>query len=146
MATPGIGKAQNDEVIEAFRNSGISSVGARAAGINRRRHYEWLENDPGYAKDYAEAVEDAADALEAAAVQRATRETNPSDTMLIVLLKMRGRFVERREFSGPGGGPMQIQALTPEDRPIAALTVTRPHAPETPPPPPNGSNNSNPDT
>ena len=146
MATPRIAQAQKDSFIEAFRNSGIISVGARAAGINRRRHYEWLENDPGYAKDYAEAVEDAADALEAAAVQRATREKNPSDTMLIVLLKMRGRFVERREFSGPGGGPMQIQAMTPEDRLIAARIVNRQLDTDTPRPQLNGSTNASTDS
>ena len=146
MASHKIAQSKKSMFIEAFRKSGIISAGARAAGVNRRRHYEWLENDSAYAIDYKEAVEDATDVLEAAAVERATREKNPSDTMLIVLLKMRGRFVERREFSGPGGGPMQIQAMTPEDRLIAARIVNRQLDTDTPRPQLNGSTNASTDS
>ena len=111
--------------LASFRKIGVISKAARAAKVGRQTHYDWLESDLKYARDFNDATEDAADALEAELVRRALDTEKLDTTALIVGLKMRGRFVERREFSGPGGGPMQRQIMTDEDRDIATRIASR---------------------
>jgi hypothetical protein len=74
---------------------------SKAAKIDRRRHYDWLESDEEYRAAFAKAREEAADALEDAAVQRAIEGVKKpvtiagqqevireySDVLLIFLLK-----------------------------------------------------------
>lgn len=42
-------------VIEAFRRDGGLAPALKAAGVKPRTHYQWLENDAGYAAAFAEA-------------------------------------------------------------------------------------------
>jgi hypothetical protein len=98
------------------------SQAAKAAGISRTTAHEWRK-DPNYAARYREATADGVDALEACALERATKgvhkrvlhqgrpvlvmntegelvelyETTYSDTLLIYLLKSRDpeRFCDR---------------------------------------------------
>ena len=132
--------------LKAFQEVGVVSYAARAAKIGRRTHYDWLESDPEYARKVEDAKDEAADALEVELFRRALDTKKLDTTALIVGLKITGRFVERREFSGPGGGPMQIQAMTPEDRLIAARIVNRQLDTDTPRPQLNGSTNASADS
>lgn len=83
------------------------SASARAAGIDRQTAYNWRDADEAFAAAWEQAVETAADKLEETAWDRAT--IDKSDRMLEILLKAHRphKFVERRELSGPGGGPVQ---------------------------------------
>lgn len=67
-----------------YEMRGSLSVAAKAAGIVRRTHYDWLEKDQEYAKNFAAAKTRAIDALETVAWDRAFEG---SDLLLIFLLK-----------------------------------------------------------
>jgi hypothetical protein len=58
--------------LAAFALTGNVSAAARAAAVNRRTHYEWLE-DPGYAAAFEDAQEEATDRLEEEARRRAVQ-------------------------------------------------------------------------
>jgi transposase len=80
---------------------------AKAAGISRSTHYEWM-NDPEYEALFKEAVKRGNQALHDEAVERA--RDGKSDTMLIFLLK--GAFPDKYrerwsgEVTGPNGAPL----------------------------------------
>lgn len=57
---------------------------AQAAGLSRQAHYEWLMHDPDYPAQFAKAQEQAVDAMESIAWDRAQ---TTSDTLMIFLLK-----------------------------------------------------------
>lgn len=69
---------------------------ARVAGISRSAAYEWRDDDETFAAEWTDAEEQAADALELAARERAL---DGSDRMMEILLKAHrpDKFVERRE-------------------------------------------------
>ncbi len=75
-------------------------------------HYYWLMHDEAYRAAFEKAKELRDERLEEAAIERATREKEPSDTLLIFLLKgaMPHKYKERvaQEVSGSGGGPVQV--------------------------------------
>lgn len=122
--------------LEAFRKSGIVGVAARSAGIHRDTHYDWLNKDPVYAAEYKSSQKEANDALLAEVLRRAVGN-DASDTMLIVLLKMRGLFVDRREHTGEGGGPIK-QDMTFRVEFDDVVTLTPNVVTLTPPPPVEG--------
>ena len=114
-----------DTFIEVLAATGNVSEAARAAGVGRRRPYKWKEADPGFADRWADAREEAADALEGEARRRAADGVEEpvfyrgevcgtvrrySDTLLIFLLKglRPDKYRERRELTGTAGGPVQI--------------------------------------
>jgi hypothetical protein len=70
--------------IKAYANAGTIRAAAELVGIHRATHYDWLEKDPQYVKDFQQSEKDAADSLEAEARRRAFEG---SDTLLIFLLK-----------------------------------------------------------
>lgn len=70
--------------IATLRNSGNIRAACQAAGITRQVAYMHRNKAPEFAKDWDEALQDAIDALEAVAIQRARAS---SDTLLIFLLK-----------------------------------------------------------
>lgn len=88
--------------LAAYAQTGNITAAAKAAGIARQSHYDWLAADPEYAKRFADAHEEAIERLEAEARRRASVGVEEpvyykgkqigavrrySDTLLIFLLK-----------------------------------------------------------
>lgn len=65
--------------------TGVVTAAAKAAKIDRRTVYNWLDSDPDFAEALEQAKESVIDMLEQEAIKRAT--TGKSDTLLIFLLK-----------------------------------------------------------
>ena len=66
------GSAQKKKAfLAAYGECGNIAVASRAAQISRHRHYDWLEKDEEYVKQFKAAGEQAADFLEAEARRRA---------------------------------------------------------------------------
>lgn len=114
--------------LEQFKASGNVSSAARAVGLHRDTHYEWLKTDPAYALAFKDAEEAAIDVLETEARRRALLGIDKpiyfqgkkvdtikeySDTLLIFLLKGRRPEVyrERFEHMGRNGGPIETQSV-----------------------------------
>ncbi len=57
-------RARQDRFLSAYRECAVVSYAAAAAGIGRRTHYNWLNNDPEYCSRFQDAREDAADRIE----------------------------------------------------------------------------------
>ena len=102
--------------LSAFRKCGNITSAARACGIDRSSHYQWLAQAE-YAEAFTHALDDATDELEAVARERATAG---SDLLLIFLLKaLRPKvYREKVEHTGPDGGPITIEHLAPQMRRI----------------------------
>ncbi len=88
--------------ISALSKTGNVTVSAEAAGINRTTAYASFNSDPEFAEQWNEAVQEAADRIEAEALRRATRGVNKpvwykgqqvgteleySDTLMLAMLK-----------------------------------------------------------
>ena len=89
--------SKSRETIVAALREGLSIGGACAvAGLGRSTYYEWRADDPGFAAEADEAIENGTDFLEDVARQRAAES---SDTLLIFLLKARRpeKYRERQE-------------------------------------------------
>ena len=109
-------KTRQKRFLAAYRECGVIRRAAQVAGINHKNHYAWMKN-PEYAKSFKEADEDAVDALEYIARQRALEK---SDTLLIFLLRAKcpekyGRastvYIDKRvEHSGTVG----LQQVAPD--------------------------------
>jgi hypothetical protein len=115
--------------LKSFESIGTVAGAAKAAGIGRRTHYFWMEQDAEYAKAFEDATEVSLDLLEAAARQRALLGVQEpvfykgrivghvrkhSDTLLMFLLNgRRGEVFNRtkHEISGPAGGPLEVQVM-----------------------------------
>ncbi len=114
--------------LTAYALTGNITTAAIAAQIDRKRHYEWLNNDLNgtYAAAFAAAREQAADLLEQEARRRAVEgwdepvfyQGEPvgavrkyDSTLLIFLLKgiRPEKYRERAavEHTGKGGGPIE---------------------------------------
>ena len=89
-------------LLEGYAEVGTVKGAAELAGVSRRAHYHWMKADPDYAAAFAEAQEQAADAIEAELVRRAVHGVEEpvhyrgqrvdmvrkySDVLLIFLLK-----------------------------------------------------------
>ena len=111
--------------LAAFEKSASVTEAAEAAGIHRRTHYDWLENDDEYEGRFKEAKEVACETLESEARRRAVDGWDEpvffkegivgykrrfDSTLLIFLLKANNpeKFADRHqhEHSGRGGGPI----------------------------------------
>ena len=57
--------------LEAYITCGMITKSAKAAGVSRKTHYEWMKLDDNYNKAFKEAERIAADMLEEEAVRRA---------------------------------------------------------------------------
>lgn len=64
--------AQQTAFLAHYAKIGIVTAAAKAAGVDRQRHYEWLVDPafPDYKARFADASEEAADALETAMLAR----------------------------------------------------------------------------
>jgi hypothetical protein len=95
-------KVNQKAFLAALCETGNITRAAEAAGVARRQHYNWLDNDSTYLKRFEECIDQAADNLEAEARRRAVEgvaepvfyKGKPigavrkySDTLLIFLLK-----------------------------------------------------------
>jgi hypothetical protein len=117
--------------LAAYSECGIVKAAAKAAGISRELHYEWLMLDPAYVELFGKANEMAGDALEDEARRRAhlgTREVvlyqgdvvmvdgkplykrKYSDTLMLAMLKAHRpeRFKDKTEVTGKDGAPIEI--------------------------------------
>lgn len=113
--------------LERFVMAGNVAGAARASGIHRDTHYEWVKTDAKYAAAFDIAKLDARDVMETEMRRRAlVGENEPvfymgkivghinrkSDALL--MFGLRGLFPEvygrRVEHSGPNGGPIQVAA------------------------------------
>jgi hypothetical protein len=114
------------EFLAAFAQIGTVSGASKAVKISRQTHYDWLASEEDYPSRFADAQDQATDALESEARRRAivgvdepvyyqgeivgyTRRK--SDVLLIFMLKgaKPEKYSERLQHSGPGGGPMQVE-------------------------------------
>jgi hypothetical protein len=112
--------------LAAYASVATISHAAKLVGIDRSTHYDWLEKDPQYVKDFNEAKQTACDNLEAEARRRAVagceevvyyqgvecgRVRKYSDTLLIVLLKaaMPEKYIERRAIEHSGDMGLQLK-------------------------------------
>lgn len=138
--------------LEAYATAGVITAAAQIVGIGPKCHYRWLKADKAYADAFTDKQAEADDALIKEARRRAVNgvqrpiiykgkvvidpvtrkpylETQYSDTMLIVLLKMRGLFKDKFEHSGPNGGPInhEHQGLdltgVPTEKLVALRTI-----------------------
>lgn len=104
--------------LERLRSSGNVRFACQAASIGRRTAYDRREADETFKAAWDEAIEDACDALEAAAWQRATGGDSPSDTLLIFLLKAHRPYKYRENINLNHTGQPIIQVVSgfDEDR------------------------------
>lgn len=122
-----------------FRVWGSVTHGAKAAKVNRRTVYDWLNRDPKFKAIYNEALEESTDLLEDEARRRAVEGvtkptfyrgekitgggiTEYSDQLLIILLRSRRpeKYRERMELTGKGGSPLLPAPRTMTDDEIRA--------------------------
>ena len=66
--TPGgavarVSKRQRQCFLDELARTGVVSSSARAGGIGRRTAYDWRDRDPGFARAWDDALEQAVDAL-----------------------------------------------------------------------------------
>ncbi|MBU0781005.1 MAG: hypothetical protein KKC72_13305 [Alphaproteobacteria bacterium] len=98
------------------------SAAARAAKIGRSTAYDWRDADEAFAAAWDDAEEEAVDALEMRARERAL---DNSDRMMEILLKAHrpDKYVDklRSEISGPGGDAIPINVSSLSDEQLAAL-------------------------
>lgn len=96
--------------LDAFKQIGIVAPAAAIAGISRDAVRMATIRDPNFAEQYKEALEQSTERLESIAYTRASRTQDPSDTLLIFMLKARKPAVYRDnyriEHSGPDGAPI----------------------------------------
>ena len=112
-----------EKFLAQLRMSPNVSAAARAAGFGRNAAYEWRKDDVQFAADWDEALDEAIDALEESAYERAS---STSDRLAEVLLKAHRpeKYVEKRllEMTGKDGGPIeQKMTLDPTKLSEAAL-------------------------
>lgn len=122
--------AQQRTFLAAFAELGVVTQSAERAGIDRRRHTEWLETDAAYRQAFADASEKATDLLEGEARRRAFEGWDEpvyqkgemvgvirrySDRLLEILLRARrpAEFREKTEvqLAGAGGKPLTIRVV-----------------------------------
>lgn len=121
--------------LDALRDGLSVTAACLDAGIARSSAYEWRAEDAGFRERWDDAVEEGTDRLEDEAQRRARDGvTEPvfykghrvgevqrySDTLMIFLLKARrpDKFKDRvaNEHSGPNGGPIQTEEVSPRER------------------------------
>ena len=92
---------------------------AEVAGVNRTSVYRWLEHDAEFAVGFHQAEEASTERLEREAYHRATRRRQPSDALLIFLLKARRpeRYRDRYEVRHAGSAeePVKVEVEYAQD-------------------------------
>lgn len=98
--------------LDAFRTIGVIAPAAAHCGISRHAVRMARIRDPKFAAEFDEALEASTERLEAVAFARASREKEPSDVLLMFLLKARRPEMYREtrfalQHTGPNEGPIQ---------------------------------------
>lgn len=88
--------------LSVLQKSGTVRSACEMAGIARNTVYKRREIDPEFDAAWKEAKEDFADSLEERALSRAMSKDDPSDTMVIFMLKAARpeKYRERYDLSG----------------------------------------------
>ena len=127
--------------LAAYAECGTVTYAAKASGVSRRSHSNWMLRDPEYAAAFAEAHEQANEALENEARRRAIEGVEEpagwyqgkpggyvkrySDMLLMFLLNANAphKFKHRQtiEHTGPAGGPVRIKAEELTDDELATI-------------------------
>ena len=130
--------------LAAYARRGDISKAADEAGVNRRRHYEWLK-DPDYEAAFKAAHQDCIDDLVGHVVNRARGlDGSPaSDRLAIKLLESipsdrmpvgwKFNNPTKHEHSGPGGKPIEHN-VSPAEQLLSRISSLTPGAGETPTP------------
>lgn len=117
-----------DAFLAHLAETGILSDAAAAAGVDRSNVFRRRQDDPEFAQAVEQAIDMAADKLEAEARRRALEGVEEpvyqggqlvgtkrvySDALLALLLKGRRKkvFAERVEQTGADGGPIKSQQV-----------------------------------
>lgn len=110
---PQVTTPEKRAALAAFVVSGNVTQAMQAAGRDRTAWYRWRKEDEDFDSAAHHAEEAAADYLEAVARYRAIHGSQPSDVLLIFLLKglRPGKYRDnsRVELSGPNNGPIQLE-------------------------------------
>jgi hypothetical protein len=91
---------------------GIVSTACAKIGVARNTYYSWRKVDPGFAAECDDVDEDVLD-LGESTLHELIKEKNVVAT--IFLLKTKGKkrgYIERNEFTGANGGPIQTEELS----------------------------------
>ena len=97
--------------IKALAASGVVLAGCRAAGVDRKSVYQWRKHDEQFGADWAAAIDDATDILEAELMKRARNAEIPgSTTALIFALKACAphKYRENITISGDRAAPLRL--------------------------------------
>lgn len=123
------GKAAQRAFLAAYANCASITKAAKAAGLDRRAHYDWLEHDPDYPAKFDAATEQAAQALEDEATRRAydgvlqaefyqgkavgTKRVYSDGLMMFLLRGMKPKKYRTNsiELSGPDGAPIEMSIV-----------------------------------
>jgi hypothetical protein len=113
--------------LAALAECGIITHAAKAAGVDRSCVFRYRQDNPEFAAEVEQAIEQAVDELEAEARRRALKGVEEpvyqggvlvgtrvvfSDALMSLLLRGRRKavFAERREITGADGGPVAVVA------------------------------------
>ena len=106
-----------DVFIAALRETAIVRYACDKADISRDTAYAWRKKYKTFADRWADALEDATDTLEAIARARATRKSEPSDRLLVLLLKAHrpDRFGDKTEVNQKTTGEITFRVVYGDD-------------------------------
>lgn len=128
--------------LAAYRRLGVIGKAATEAGVDRRRHYEWLEG-PEYERAFKEAHRDCIDDLVDHVVSRARGlDGSPgSDRLAMKLLESipadrmpagwKFNNPTKHEHSGPGGKPIEHN-VSPAEQLLSRISSLAPGVGTTP--------------
>ena len=112
-----------DRIIEALRAGNYQDTAAAYAGVSRTAFYRWMEQGaqddaPAIYRDFRDAVEKArseAEVRNVALIQRAAQEGTWQAAAWFLERSFQQRWGRKQEVSGPGGGPIQVEQLSPDE-------------------------------
>lgn len=103
-------------LLEALRNTlGIVTPACEMVGCSRNTFYEYVKQDPDFAKAVKEMDDIAGDFVESQLMKQ-IKSGEVSSTIFYAKTKLKHRgYVERKEQSGPDGGPIEVKWRISDD-------------------------------